>query len=85
MNHDLWKATVELGVDLSRAVEEAFGSGRLSMWQRLVLYLHYFAGMTFDEIAEHASLPEWTVRRDHKRALEALRESPALRAYGELE
>lgn len=63
-------------VELPPEVDETWHSLRkLSVQQRRVIVLHYYADLPLVEIADLLGRPAATVRSDHRRALDSLRKA----------
>jgi DNA-directed RNA polymerase specialized sigma24 family protein len=70
-----------LGADLARAIASAAQSGKLQPWGVIILLLYYFAEWSFQEIADLLHVHEAVVRREHTKALRALKETGLLDGY----
>ncbi len=76
-----WKTAMDVLVDVHRAIEEASRRGEMSNFQRLLLYLYYFLDVPFVHIAEVFDLHEAFVRRQHRAALQAIKDTGVLDGY----
>lgn len=74
-------ALLDLGVDLQRAMDHAVEAGILGHVQRLVIYLHYWHGLTLREIAEALGKDEEAVREELVGGLRAVKATGMLEGY----
>ena len=77
----VWQGAAELGVDLTAAITAALDCGSLSAMSASVIYLHYFIGLSMEEIGDALKLSYDQVRRSHKKALKAIRNTGLLDGY----
>jgi DNA-directed RNA polymerase specialized sigma24 family protein len=80
-SEQVWHAVLELAADLHAAMDKAKEDGTLSPMDVAVLFMYYWRDLTFLEIADVLKISVDSVRRRHKRALEAIRETGLLEGY----
>ena len=76
-----WEAVIAMLEDLQQAIDLAQARGDLTPFGTVILYQHYVWGWTFEQIGGHFDIHESTIRREHRKALQAIKNTGMLDGY----